>query len=208
MSVMAPDEYKAEIIRVASSVTDFHQTFTAMRLHFQGKFDYHRYNGKIKTRDSLSQAQLSRFRKIAAMEDPVLYMAANLRKNPRLWITDFGSDESREVYQRALGYSQAASYRLKSDLENLTYPDFNANLCARDGACPPIYNQMRQGSISVETVALLDRVTGFLARTVPDDPTYADASARVSRYGHFIPVSDGVVKAAIVKIFPNGRRES
>lgn len=187
-------------------MTNLQQTFTAMRLHFQGKFDYHRYHGKIRVRESLTQAQLSKLEKIARLEDPVLFLASNLRKNPRLWLTDFDSDEAKEVYQKALGYSQAVSYRLKSDLENLLYPEFNSNLYARDGNVPSIFSQMRTGHVSVETVALIDRLTGFLTKASSTDPTYADAAARVSRYGHFIPVPDDTIKAVIVKIFPGGRR--
>lgn len=178
----------------------------AVKAHLNGKYDIVKNRGRIRNCKIDDRNDRFKFEKLSRKDDVRLFVASCLVRRPNMWVgemvdTDFGD----RVYAETKAYVDSATYRLSQDLENLPMPVFSDNLKAVEGRIP-ILTEYRRRRVSLETVALIDRVFPFIAGVEFSDPLDASRAPLISRYGVLLPIPSTTVRTAVEKIFPNGRR--
>lgn len=181
-----------------------YETYVAVKAHFAGKYDFHKYGGKIRA-GRMNGAEWPCNKIARSGRDPVLLFAANLVRGKN-WIGDIASDGG-DAYASVESYCQSGVYALGEDLQRLTHSRFDDNL-RLEGDDYSVLRQVRDWEIRLETAVLLDELTGFLDQTVSSkNPVLAQEAAALRRYAPFLPVPrDGRVAEAVLKIFPGGSR--
>lgn len=185
-----------------------YESYLAMKLHFSGKYDFVKYGGRVNRGNLSSRRDKYKFVKLSKKEDVKLFLASNFARDPRAWVGDLIEDPAADAkYSSAKSFVESASYRLEQELSLFPHSSFNDNLRSRDRKPPPVVSSLGKG-VSMETLAVLDRMTGFLSVKDCVDPTYESLATRIRSYSVFLDVSDETVRTAVKKIFPDGEKET
>lgn len=186
-----------------------YETYVAVKAHFEGKYDYFQYRGRVKNADLSKRNDKYKFVKLAKQEDIPLFLAANFVRKPNEWIGSMVDNEAgRDCYLEAKKFVTSASYILENDLRALRDDSLQTNLFTHVGGRPVIFSDLRDKRVCVETVALLNRVYKFI--DIGDkilDPLYEKKSKRIAKYGDFLEVPNSLVLEKVRQIFPTGRRK-
>lgn len=150
------------------SAFDTYCLFFALRNHFtQEKYDYFKYNGKLKfSKDSFaSRKDRIQFQKLSRQynEDELKdFILANILAG-KIWPVDFLMDDAHDNYMAYLKRKQSISYIFDNEMDNLLK---DAKLPKdvikiKKNEYPKIINYYLQNSISIETIAILDIFVNF-----------------------------------------------
>lgn len=170
--------------------------YYALRLHFNGTYDYVKYHGKTNvTKDAFSRRKdkysfykLSRkYNKDELFE----FYLSNFVRNPQLWITDLLQEDADSVYKNWLKKQQALSYFFEQDLDTLFEECDNPDelLSVVDGDYPKLYTMFLQGKVQFETVVILDDLLKFMSmwkKKIHDDIVFPSFSKRCEKYLPFL----------------------
>lgn len=172
------------------------QLYTALKLHFCGKYDFVKYNGKtniskdqfLLRKDKYSFYKLSRkYNK----EDLFGFIVANLLKNPKTWVGDLLTEDADSEYKLWLKIRQSISYVFEQDLNKLFDKVENPDelLKVVDGQYPLLYNEFLQQEITLETVIILDDILNFMpmwSKKIDDDILFPEFTLRCKKYKPFV----------------------
>jgi phage anti-repressor protein len=171
-------------------------TYHALKLHFNGKYDYVKYNGKtnvskdqfINRKDKFSFYKLSRkYNK----EEIFGFFLSNLLNNPNVWAGDLLQDDADQVFKKWLRTQQSLSYMFKQNIDHLfdlvEMPEDMLKVVA--GQYPLLYNEHLQGKISIETIIILNDIMNFFPmwkKKVTDDIIFPGFLNRCEKYKPFL----------------------
>lgn len=184
--------------------------YQALKLHFESKtYDAAKYNFKTsanpksfwKRRDKYFFAKVAkRFKEAPEM---IGYYAAHFTNGSK-WIGDMLDNE--EDYQAWLKRMQSISYTFEQDLIYLedNYGSLDSVLKCTEGAHPRVITVYLENEISLETVVILDKLTGFMSRAdkqITETIMWPDISLKVRKYHPFVPVDLDRMKKVVLKVF-------
>lgn len=135
--------------------------YLALKKHFEtDKYDYHKYNGKIKAYYDkfMTRNDAFFFYKLSKKEEPLQMLVANLVKNPKAWIRDIVDESGEQVYMDWKKKMDSLSYLYKSELKYLK-DEYQDNFVVNDGQHPYVMTLYLQKQISIETFTILTRVS-------------------------------------------------
>ncbi len=179
---------------------DTYCNFQAMRLHFQGRYDWHKYGDtvKIKLETFLKRRDKKLFlqlhRRFANREDGIFlaHLAANFIANPKIWVTGLLNPNADAVRKQWIASVDAYDYNFQCFIN-----DSLRSICMQnnktflelirppeDGQHPWLLKAVVADRIPMEVVIGLDRCTGFISTYDKhfDDPIWTE----VSEYLHMI----------------------
>jgi hypothetical protein len=77
-------------------------------------------------------------------------------------------------------------------------------LIARDGEYPIIINKYLEGTVSLETVCILNRITGFIewaSQLVSETILFPDIADKVIKYQQFLEYDEKKMRNLILNLF-------
>lgn len=190
---------------------DAYRYYQSLKLHFESKtYDAAKYNFKTsanqksfwKRNDKYHFAKVAkRFNEVPEL---IGYYASHF-VNGTKWIGEMLTDE--EAYQSWLKRMQSISYIFEQDLNFLSVEcsdSFDSLLFAREGEHPPIITYYLQEEISLETVVIINKLTGFMNKAdkeITETIVWPDISLKIRKYDPFVRVNLDKMKKIVLKVF-------
>lgn len=184
-----------------------------MKLHFESDtYDALKYNYKtsarpqafFKRRDKYHFAKLGR--KFDSVDDLVNFLVAQFtHSSDNTWIGNMLNDE--ETYKEWQKRIQSLSYTFENDINTLeeTVDSFDSLFeIPDDSPYPRVINAYMQGTITLETVVILESLTGFMRvadRRVTDTIMWPEISKRIRKYKPFLRFNEKKIKNIVLKVF-------
>ena len=142
------------------------QLYNALKLHFNGSYDFFKYNGKSnisvdsfeKRKDKYHFYKLSR--KYTNKEEMKNFLIANFVDNDQLWVGDLLGEGAHQNYLRRQKAIQSISYVFENDIKNIFegVEDKNALMRCKEGDYPPLLLKYLRREIKIDTLFVLDKI--------------------------------------------------
>jgi len=190
---------------------DVYKYYMAMKLHFESdSYEAPKYNYKtsakpqafFKRRDKYHFAKLGR--KFDEPEELINFFTAQFTATDKSWVGDMLQDEEKYVeWQRR---QQSLSYNFEQDLNKLAEEAdaFDDLLKIQEGNYPLVIEKFLQDEISIETVVILDQLTGFMRRAdraITETIVWPDLSKRIRKYGLLLRFDKNRMRQIIIRMF-------
>ena len=177
-------------------MTDYeaYQNYLAMKLHFGGEYDFHKYNGKVsatmesfdKRKDKYKFVRLSK-----KLSDPQIldYYLANFIRGKE-WIGDF--DEKNWMNHKKI--VQSLQYFYENDLEKLLTSSHNFDILFKcdNGNHPKLIKAYLGKKITLETLVILEKVLQYrevFDKDITEKFIWPKVSRLIGKYEPFMKVS-------------------
>lgn len=189
---------------------DAYRYYQSLKLHFESKtYDAAKYNFKTsanpksfwKRNDKYHFAKVAkRFKDVPEL---VGFYASHFINGTK-WIGEMLNAE--EVYQSWLKRMQSISYIFEQDLNHLSIEveSFDSLLRSKDGEHPLIITYYLQEEISLETVVIINKLTGFMNKAdkeITETIMWPDISLKIRKYEPFVQVDLNKMKKIVLKVF-------
>jgi len=190
---------------------DVYKYYMAMKLHFESdSYEAPKYNYKtsakpqafFKRRDKYHFAKLGR--KFDEPEELINFFTAQFTTSDKSWVGDMLQDEEKYVeWQRR---QQSLSYNFEQDINKLAEEAdaFDDLLKIQEGNYPLVIEKFLQDEISIETVVILDQLTGFMRRAdraITETIVWPDLSKRIRKYGLLLRFDKNRMRQIIIRMF-------
>lgn len=192
---------------------DVYKYYMAMKLHFESdSYEAPKYNYKtsakpqafFKRRDKYHFAKLGR--KFNEPTELIDFLTSQfIESDSKNWIGDMLQNEERYTdWQKRI---QSLSYIFEQDINRLAE---DVESFDQVFETPPEYQYPRviqrylQNEITLESVVILDRLTGFLAkadRQITETIVWPDVSKRIRKYGLLLRFDENRMRKIILRIF-------
>ena len=177
-------------------MTDYeaYQNYLAMKLHFGGDYDFHKYKGKVsatlesfeKRKDKFKFVRLSR-----KLSDPQIldYYLANFIRGKE-WIGDF--DEKNWMKHKKI--VQSLQYFYENDLEKLLTSSHNFDILFKcdKGNHPKLIKAYLGKKITLETLVILEKVLQYkevFDKDITEKFIWPKVSKLIGKYEPFMKIS-------------------
>ena len=185
---------------------EVYRLYLSLKLHFTtDTFDYFKYGNAAKAsqhsfdsrRDKFFFVKLSRtFREDELKE----FFVANMIVEDKVYPATLVREGSKN-YQEYIKRKQSLTYRFKEDVRTLH--DISQrfdNLFIIDGVHPPLLKAHLGGKISIETLAIFNKIfqyVGNFDKDIKEDIVWKPLRNRVVKYEPFISIDKGKYKSII-----------
>ena len=191
---------------------DVYKYYMAMKLHFDSdSYEAPKYNYKtsakpqafFKRRDKYHFAKLGR--KFDKPEELIDFFTAQFTSSDKTWVGDMLQDE--EKYDEWQKKQQSLSYNFEQDINKLAEEadTFNDLFEIVEGNnYPLVIEKYLQEEITLETVVILDRLTGFMRRMdkrITETIVWPDVSKRIRKYGLLLRFNENRMREIVLRIF-------
>ena len=164
--------------------------YLALQRHFSTNYDYFQYNGKVRaSQDAYSSRNdifsFEKLTKIIRREDREDFFVAHFLDNPKEWIRNMSKQKMEEYRARF----RLFPIKFKEDLYYMQIYGPANMIAAHPDKIPDIHKSCINGSISLETVFVLDDIFPYLEQhekivTVPF--VWPDYISKVKNYKPFV----------------------
>lgn len=185
-----------------------YQYSNAVNMHFNTEsYDCFKYNFKTRiTQKSYwgrpDKYQLTKIgKRFNRKEDIIKYFACHQLAGNK-WVGDMIRDES--TYVDFLKRIDSLSYNFKNELEEISDEKFDMVLGNSTGTYPRIISLYLGGTVSLETVCVLNRLTGFIESAnskVTETILWPDIYNKVVKYQQFLEFDEKKMRNLILTIF-------
>lgn len=164
--------------------------YLALQRHFSTNYDYFLYNGKVKAsteayssrNDVFSFEKLS---KIIRKEDREDFFVAHFLENPKEWIRNMSKQKLEEHKAKFRNFP----IKFKEDLYYIQINGPSSMIASQPDKIPLIHSSCINGSVSLETVCVLDEIFPYLEKheqTVTVPFVWPDHINKVKKYKPFV----------------------
>lgn len=148
-----------------TSPFDSYRLYMAIKLHFAGSYDAVKYQFKTPAAKSATfEAHKNRFffervaRRYTTQDQTIAYYVWNVLEG-----NDWIGSMKEEAHDKKRAYIESYSYNIKSEIEAMKGKgSFDSLLFPYSGLQPKIFDLVDDGSISIETVAVINTIVNFL----------------------------------------------
>lgn len=187
---------------------DAYRYYMAIKLHFESDtYDATKYNYKTsakqqsfwKRRDKFHFAKLGR--KFNDPPELINYYVAQFTADKK-WIGDMlTDDESWTAWQKR---NQSLMYTFEQDIYKLEakVDSFDQLFVPTFSPYPTVVAYYLQDEICIETVVILDQLTGFMKKLcIGDTIVWPEVSKRIRKYAPFVRFDKDKAKEIVLKVF-------
>lgn len=195
---------------------DSYKLYQALKLHFESdSYDAPKYNYKtsakpqafFKRRDKYYFAKLAK--KFPRQDQLVEYYVSQFTSGVK-WVGDMLDEKGDETYLRWKKVKESIGYEFQKDIstlctkaevESTTFDDL---LKVRDKQLPPVVTLYNRGEISLTTIVILNKLTGFLHhanRTITETIVWPDLYRKFIKTEPFVDVDLNKMKKIVVNTF-------
>jgi hypothetical protein len=180
-----------------------YQMFNALRAHFQGKFDFIKYQGKMKVSPQSLQLRKDQyqFAKLAKHPDAKGLCIANFIIHQDYWINDIVGEEGAQNYAGWKKRQESLTYEIQQNISKLD-PDFDKNFEVSDNEHPLLYKMWNRGDVCTEFMIVLDSLVRFTPvwnKKMKGDPIWDQAYLIFRRYAPFVSFDKEKMKKLFVE---------
>lgn len=175
---------------------DAYMMYSSLKLHFAGKFDFFKYNGKVKlTKDNFiankGKYQFYRLSRKYSIQELRDYYVSNFIDTNIEWVGELLNQESEDRYLKWKKRIQSLTYRYKEDIIHMldTFNDLDHMLKVTDGQHPPLFREMLMGKVSIETVVILNDILNFFpmwSKKIDEDILWPSWEMKLLKYTPFV----------------------
>jgi len=189
--------------------------YNALKTHFTSKsYDFFKYNGKtnvsketfLKRKDKYSFYKLSRK---FSLEELRNFYLANFVYGDSSWVGEMTGPEGEAAYKKWQKINQSLSYVFQSDIEKLTDGGSPEQmLIVNDGQHPILLREVMSGTISVETIVILNSFLNFFPmwdRKIDDDLLWPNHRLKFTKYEPFLVYDKEKIKNILMKIIRDNK---
>ena len=178
---------------------DCYKIYLALKNHFtKDSYDYHKYNGRTrstletfyKRKDRFWFEKMCRKKTEKEVEDFFVANFVSCSDPQTLWIGDLmkNGDSNYKEWCRKV---QSLSYVFKQEVDShISGGDFDKLFAIEGSRHPQLLKKHLQGSISLETMLILDRILGYKNNfdNKLGDPVWKVTSTRMKKYSPFLNI--------------------
>ena len=178
----------------------------AVNLHFNRGYDCWKYNFKTNVTEKTYWKRPDKFqltkigKRFKSRDDIMLYFAAHQVAGNK-YSGDMIRDE--ETYTQFLKRIDSISYLFKNELEEISNVKFDT-LLEIEETYPKIVQLHLEGTVSLETVCILNRLTGFIEEAnskISETILWPDLYKKITKYQSFLKFDDLKMRMIILDIF-------
>ena len=171
-----------------------YKLYNSLKLHFEtDNYDAIKYNFKtsVKPTSFFKRKDKYFFAKLANTYDDLLdFYVANF-KNDVKYVGDMLNEHGERYYREHKKVCESLTYTFENDINKLyeSNSDFDALLEARDNEHPFVITYWLQDEIHLETVVILDSITGFIDREnkkISETIIWPDIFRKITKYKPFV----------------------
>jgi len=184
---------------------DAYKKFQALKLHFTSdSYDYFKYNGSVKVNKISFETKNDKYYyyRLSKKPDLELFLASNFIEDDNVWVGNIFDEIHETRYKNAKRKHESLSYMVKSELSN--YESLNDALVVTNGNYPKILNDYNRGSVSAETLVVLDRtlnVFDYWSNNISDTVVWPRKKMKLLKYAPFLQFDKKKMNALLVDIF-------
>ena len=171
-----------------------YKLYNSLKLHFEtDNYDAIKYNFKtsVKPTSFFKRKDKYFFAKLANTYDDLLdFYVANF-KNDVKYVGDMLNEHGERYYREHKKVCESLTYTFENDINKLyeSNSDFDALLEAKDNEHPFVITYWLQDEIHLETVVILDSITGFVDREnkkISETIIWPDIFRKITKYKPFV----------------------
>ena len=171
-----------------------YKLYNSLKLHFEtDNYDAIKYNFKtsIKPTSFFKRKDKYFFAKLANTYDDLLdFYVANF-KNDVKYVGDMLNEHGERYYREHKKVCESLTYTFENDINKLyeSNSDFDSLLEAKDNEHPFVITYWLQDEIHLETVVILDSITGFIDREnkkISETIIWPDIFRKITKYKPFV----------------------
>ena len=170
--------------------------YNALKTHFtSSSYDFFKYNGKTNvTKDSFmknkAKYQFYKLSRKYSQEELRNFFIANLVYGDSKWVGEMTGPIGEEVYKKWQKINQSLTYRFENDILGLVGEDDPEKLLeVHDGQHPLLLVEVMSGTISLETMVILNDIMNFLPmwnKKISDDIIWPNWRLKCEKYAPFV----------------------
>lgn len=171
------------------------ELYVAVKLHFQGKYDFQKYGGRISNAEGKFEKRkdaryfITLARKMTNRDECREFLVSNLMRKPNLWVGDLCSAKATETHLKRLSVVDGFAYHFAEDLKRLLEVPFDDNFKSTDEfEQPRILRLYHTDKIHLETLLALENVLHFSAKFATI-PLFSETYFLIKRYRAFFDPS-------------------
>lgn len=190
---------------------DVYKYYMSMKLHFESDtYEAPKYNFKtsakpqafFKRRDKYHFAKLGR--KFDKAPDLIDYFTAQFTASDKTWVGQMLDNE--DTYTNWCKKMQSLSYTFEMDINKLSedVTVFDQLFNVPEGQYPILIQRYLEGEVTLETVVILDRLTGFMNkadRQITETIVWPDVSKRIRKYGLLLKFREEKMRGIVLRVF-------
>ena len=183
---------------------DVYLMYCALKAHFQGDYDYHKFGGKTKTKRESYYKRKDRFffaKTAVKYEDTEVlnYFVSNFIHNRSGYIANF-TDKNYETWMN----KRAMFYEIFSQEMQPFVKNFEPLFECESGQHPTLLKEYMGKRISLETMIVLDDLVEFSKRwdkeLVWDDFVWPDVKKLMNNYKGFLTINTDKCRMKLLKL--------
>ena len=183
---------------------DVYLMYCALKAHFQGDYDYHKFGGKTKTKRESYYKRKDRFffaKTAVKYEDTEVlnYFVSNFIHNRSGYIANF-TDKNYETWMN----KRAMFYDIFSQEMQPFVKNFEPLFECESGQHPTLLKEYMGKRISLETMIVLDDLVEFSKRwdkeLVWDDFVWPDVKKLMNNYKGFLTINTDKYRMKLLKL--------
>ncbi len=189
-----------------------YKLYNALKLHFETDYyDAIKYNFKtsIKPQSFFKRKDKYFFAKLASTYGTDLkdFYVANF-KNDMKYVGDMLNEGGEQHYRSHKKVMESITYSFENDINKLREIEkgFDEILQSENNNHPKLIKLWMQDEILLETVVILDSITGFMDREskkITETIIWPDISRKISKYKPFVIFDMDKCKTILIKQFTN-----
>lgn len=187
----------------------------ALRAHFIGDYDYFKYHGRANT-SKVKREYNERIYKCLVNTVPhaeiETLLVLHMLEDPHQWIgTIVSSGKWRKQKKKLLRLHEIYKDDLKTIIEFCTVHNMKLkDVFLGDSQYPIVMKLCQQGYIELETLVILNRITGFMdvaSNKFKDDIIFEPFTKKVAKYNPFLRINMKRYEVTTMKIFEDAKNE-
>ena len=190
---------------------DVYLMYCALKAHFKGDYDYHKFSGqtKIKRESFFKRKDRIFFVKVGRKyEDGEIldYFVANFIQNRNGYILNFNEKNYEDWLQRKKMFYQIFSQELEPHIKN-----FNPLFESKSGQHPTLLKEYLGKRISLETMIILDELVEFSETWDKDlswdDFVWPDVKKLMNNYKGFLTINPNKYRMKLLTLMEDTNNE-
>jgi hypothetical protein len=191
-----------------------YQLYTGLHAHFSGKYDYFKYNGKMKsaTRESFEKRnEKYLYTKLASHRDPQGLIVATHVLGQVKWVGDLFEDRAETAYSNYVKYHNNVTYNYKNELKKVLGSvdgDLDELLKPKGGSNPKIVHDLMGSFVRPETFLILNDtflLIDYYDRHVKDFLIWPDIRMRLIKFDPFFQRKTDELKVVTKEVCLNNQ---
>jgi hypothetical protein len=181
-----------------------YKMYLGIKSHFaQTNYSYVKYQGSVRANEVSFNKRNDRyfFEKLSKQPDLLNFLIANFLEGD-IWVRDLFNDESIARYAHWQRRIQSLTYNFQMEISGIS-GDFKEHFVVYDGQHPLLLKEFRQGSISIETLTILNDLLNFFPywdKRISDNIIWPKTRDKCLRYSEFIKYDKSKLKRIVKDI--------